>query len=172
MNQTPPSNRLNPTNLLTQILPIHPSNPTIFLTPIPFLHPLPLPFPLPFPFFRIFVSVTRLWKSLRSSPPPPLIISKSPFSHLSHVQISSEDCVYGEHYFHPSFYVSHGEMATSILSTCYKRFFSSSFQPSERISSALSFKRAVKPLSLQYQQSIWDEEAREAIHCIPGYEFM
>ena len=82
-HQTHPSNRLNPTNLSTQILPIHPFNPTTFLTPTPFLHPLLLLL-LPFPFFRIFVSATRLWKSLRSSLPPPLIISKSslfsPFS--------------------------------------------------------------------------------------------
>ena len=81
------SSLLNPTNLSTQILPIHPSNPTTFLTPTLFLHPHPLLLLLlllPFPFFRIFVSATRLWKSLRSSLPPPLIISKSslysPFS--------------------------------------------------------------------------------------------
>ena len=81
-HQTHPSSRLNPTNLSTQILPIHPFSPTTFLTPTPFLHLLLLL--LPFPFFQIFVSVTRLWKSLRSSLPPPLIISKSslfsPFS--------------------------------------------------------------------------------------------
>lgn len=85
-HQTHPSNRLNPMNLSTQILPIHPSNPTTFLTPTLFLHPLLLLLLLllPFPFFQIFVSATRLWKSLRSSLPPPLIISKSslfsPFS--------------------------------------------------------------------------------------------
>ena len=164
MNPINPFNRLNQLILSIPMFPTSPSNPTLFL------HPLLL---LPFQFFPIFVSVTTLWKSLRSSLPPPLIISKSLFSTLfSHFQISSEDCVYGEHYFHPSFYVSHGEMATSLLSTCYKRFFTSSFHPSERISSALSLKRAVKPLSLHYQQTIWDEEAREAIHCIPGYEFM
>ena len=83
-HQTHPSNRLNPTNLSTQILPIHPFNPTTFLTPTPFLHLLLLLLLLPFSFFQIFVSATRLWKSLRSSLPPPLIISKSslfsPFS--------------------------------------------------------------------------------------------
>ena len=90
----------------------------------------------------------------------------------NNIQIASEDCVYGEDYFHPVFYVSHGEMATTLLSTAYRRFFGASFQPSERTEGLLSLKRVLKQISLRYRQSIWDEEVREALDCIDGYQLM